>query len=356
MTATYEVTANGLTYTIANDCTSTYWAVITGQASDEIYGVLNAPGFAVTIDRTDLATRALPNGLYALTGYPQQSFPQLATTSYTVDIVLSAPGFLDFPVSVTIPVSATFPVVSPATPMRRLSVRIQGRVVSDSTRLPIAGALVASVDPSPIPAVHTTALRSPLYFAHANGAAVQPVSMAVTGSAILTQSLLGGDQVLNLSLRTGLIAGSIVRLTANAGVLLEYAVVDHLGPGAASAPGQVFLRNAINRSYAIAITAVDFVSATPLGAAATLSTDADEGDGVLLASALLADTVAIETGTPQFEVHEIGAISDSDGYYGFDGIGRVQEIPLKASQGISDQTVDWFVEFDQPLNQVDFRI
>jgi hypothetical protein len=167
---------------------------------------------------------------------------------------------------------------------------------------------------------------------------------------------VGGDQVLNLSVRTGLAANSIVRLTGSAGVLLEYAVVDHLGPGAASTPGQVYLRNTFNSSYSVAGTAVDFVTATAAGAVGALSTDADAGDGVLLSSVLFSGTVALETGTPSAEFHEVGALSGSDGYYGLDGMGRVQELVLQATQGALTSTVDWFVEYDQPLNLVDFRL
>jgi hypothetical protein len=354
--ASYQVEANNGEFTVVDDYLSTYWAVITGAATDEIFATLDAPGFAVVLDRVDLATKALANGLYAITGYPGQSFPQLATTSYTVDYVLTAPGFQDFPVSVIIPVNAIFPMAAPATPMRRLPVRIQGRAVGNTSRLPISGALIVSVDPTPTPTVHSTALRSPLYFTHANGVAAQQVSIAATGSATLTQAVTGGDEVLNLSVRTGLAGNSIVRLTSGAGVTLEYGVVDHLGPGAASAPGQVFLRNALNRSYPIAGTAVDFVNSTPVGGASTLSADADAGDGVLLASQLFSGTVALETGTALAEFHEIGAVSDSDGYYGFDGMGRVQELILQATQAALTATVDWFIEYDQPINLVDFRL
>jgi hypothetical protein len=352
----YQVDVNSDVYTVVDDATTVYWAVITGMVTDEILGPLYAPGLAVELERTDLATKASANGLYAITGYPTQSFPNLASTSYVVSYVLSAPGFFDFPVSVTIPVNATFPVPAPATAMRRLPVRIQGRVVTSATRVPISGALIASVDPSSPPPVHTTALRAPLYFAHASGAAAQQVSIATAGGALLTQDVVGGDQVLNLSTRTGLAANSIVSLTYAAGVWLEYGVVDHLGPGAASAPGQVFLRYPLNYSYPIAGTTVAFVNATPVGGAVTLSADADVGDGVLLASQLFTKTVALESGGPLAEVHEVGALSGSDGYYGLDGMGRVQEISLQATQGASQETVNWFVEYDQPLNLVDFRL
>jgi hypothetical protein len=115
----YQVQANGLLYTVVDDCTTTYWALITGQVSDELLGQFKAPGFTVELSRGDVGTRVTDEGLYAITGYPEQAFPQLSTTSYTVNFVLSAPGFLDHPLSVTIPVSASFPVPAPAAAMRR---------------------------------------------------------------------------------------------------------------------------------------------------------------------------------------------------------------------------------------------
>jgi hypothetical protein len=356
LAVSYQVDANDQVFTVVDDITTRYWAVITGQATDEIFGTLAAPGFAVELDRPDLATKALENGLYAITGYPGRSFPQLATTSYSVDYVLAAPGFRDLPLTATVPMNAIFPVAAPTAVMRRLPVRIQGRIVSSTTRLPIAGATISSVDPATPPVVHSSVLRSPLYFAHASGAAAQAVTVTVTGGAALTASVAGGDQILNLFVRTGLAANSIVRLTSSAGVMLEYGIVDHLGPGPATAAGQVFLRNALNRSYPVTGTVVDFVDAAPAGAGATLSVDADAGDGVLLASQLFAGTVAIESGGAMAELHEVGAVSDSDGYYGLDGMGRVQELFLQATKGALTGSADWFIEYDQPLNLVDFRL
>ena len=357
MAGSYQI-QNGETYTVVNDTTTVYWAVITGAAADEIFGSLYAPGFSVELERSDLGSKALDNGLYAITAYPQQSFPNLASTSYTVSYSLLAPGFRDLPLFVTIPIGASFPVLAPAAALRRLPVRVQGRVVSKTTRLPIGGAAIVSIDnPSaPPPAVHTTALRSPLYFAHASGAPVQEVSVATTGSANLTQNVVGGDEVLNLSTRTGLAAGSIIQLAYASGVWLEYVVVDHLGTGAPSSPGQVFLTAPLNYSYPAAATTVSFVTVSPSGGAATLSADADAHDGVLLTSQLFSQTVAVELGGPVAEIHEVGALSGTDGYYGFDGIGRAQQLFLQAKQGASTQVVDWFVEYDQPLNFVDFRL
>jgi hypothetical protein len=354
LSATQQVEVNNLVYTTDHDRTTVYWAVITGGVTDEIFDDFYAPGFAVELTRSDLGTRTTDSGLFAITGYPQQSFPQLSTTSYVVDLVLSAPGFQDFPLAVTIPVNATFPVAAPAAAMRRLPVRIQGRVVNDATSAAASGALIASVDN---PAAHTTALRSPLYFAHASGASVQSVTMTTVLTPSLTQDANAGTTGLNLSNRTGLAANSIVRLSNAAKTLMEYAVVDHLGSGAAAAPGQAFLRNALNRTYAVASTTVEFVTATVAAAGPTLATDASVGDGVLLATQLFTGTVVVESGSAAVaEYHEIGAISDANGFYGLDGMGRVREIFLQATQGTLKQTTGWFLEYDQPINLVDFRI
>jgi len=356
LAAPYQVEANGRVYSVVDDITTDYWAVITGVVTDEIFGALNTPGFVVNVDRTDLSTKAVASGLYALSGYPMQSFPQLTSTSYVVNYVLSAPGYRDFPMAVTVPINATFPVNAPVAAMRLLPVQIQGRVVNSTTRLPVGGEVIVSIDPASPPAVHNTVLRAPLYFAHASGATAQEISTATTGSAALTQDVIGGDRILNFSVRTGLAAGSILRLANASGGRLEYGVVDHLGPGAASSPGQVFLRNALNYSYPMAGTAVTFVSVIPVGGAATLSTDADAGDGILLGSQLFSQTVVLESGTPQAEVHEVGALTGADGYYVLDGIGRVQQIILQASSGALHQEADWFVEYDRPFNVVDVRL
>jgi hypothetical protein len=110
----------------------------------------------------------------------------------------------------------------------------------------------------------------------------------------------------------------------------------------------------LNYSYPAAGASVNFGTVTASGAAATLSVDANVGDGVVLASKLFSQAVIVDSGTPVQEVHAVGALTGSDGYYGLDGIGRVQQIFLQANT-LSNPIVDWYLEFDQPFNEVDFR-
>jgi len=361
LTGTYQVDAGNDVYTVVNDTTTYYWAVITGAATDEILGTLNAPGFAVDVlNRTDLGTKALPNGLYAITGYPSQAFPP-ASLPTNVNYVLSAPGYRDVSMSVTIPVNPVFPISPPTVPipaMRLFPVRMQGCVLSSTTGQPVAGVLILSIDnPSPPPpSVHTNALRAPVCFAHASGAAVQAATIATVGSPLpLSQAVTGGDQILNLTSIAGLAVNSVVQLSYASGVRLEYGIVTSLGPGATPGTYQVSLTAPLNYSYPVSGTTVSAVTVTLTGTAATLSSDANIGDGVVLASQLFNQTVVLESGTPLEEVHVLGALTGTDGYYGLDGMGRVQQIFLQANSG-SNPWVDWYIEYDLSVNIVDFQV
>lgn len=361
MSSPYQITAGDVLYTVVNDCTTSYLALVTGAVTDEILGELFAPDLTVETDRADLTSKTTANGLFAITGYPDQSFPDHATKSYPLfSFKVKAPGFREQTVHLPIMAGLPFPVVPPSVVvLRRLPVRIQGRVVDDLTRAPIAGVLVLSVDdPITPPAIHTTAVRSPLYFDHAAGTAAQLVTVAPSGTAKLQIPAVAGTQVINLDTRSGLAANSIVRLSPNSNLVIEYGVVDHLGPGPAASAGDVFLRNALNRSYPVwPASTMQFVSATPTGAVANLSKDANTGDGVLLANQLLnGTTLVVDAGTAVAEYHEVGATTDSEGYYSLDGMGRVKEIFLHSSSGPLQETVGWFIEYDHATNVVDLRL
>jgi len=347
-------------YTVTTDVTTTYAAVITGAVTDEIFGAFNMPGFEVELMREDLQTKTTAEGLYALTGYPTLSFPQLTTTSYTVSFTLAAPGFRDYPMQVTILVNSSFPVSAPGAAMRRLPVRLQGRVVSDSTGLPVTSALVVSVDnpnppspPPPPPVPHAMLLRSPLYSAHPVPATtVQAVTLTQTGTAQLTQPATAGATTILLNTTGGLSGSAFVQIMTADTTLVEYAIVTSTGPAA----GQVNLTTPLNRSYGPGTAStVNFVTAAATGAVAHLLADSNIGDGILVADALLsASTVVIDDGTAAVEYHELGAVTDYMGYYAFNGVGRVQELFLEAN-GTTPPT-PWMIEFDKPINIVDFRI
>jgi len=346
-------------YTVTTDTTTSYYAVITGAVTDEIFGTFNMPGFAVELTRDDLQTKVTVEGLYALTGRPVLSFPQLASTAYSVSYTLAAPGFRDYPMQVAIPVNSAFPVSAPGAPMRRLPVRLQGRVIFEANGQPVIGASVISVDnpnppspPPPPPIPHSMLLRSPLYAAHPVGAPVQAITLTQTRTAQLTQPASAGTTTIVLNTTSGLTGTAFIQIMTPDSTLVEYALVTSMGP----TPGQVTLATPLNRSYGAGVAStINFVTAALSGSAAHLLADPNIGDGILVADALLtASTVVIDDGTAAVEYHEIGAVTDSMGYYAFNGVGRVQELFLQAN-GATPPT-PWMIEFDQSTNIVDFSI
>ncbi len=356
MSTPHQVQSGDYFYTVIEDCTIVYRALIVGSVTDEAFAAPLLERFTVIPDPT-LPVRATQTGLYALTGYAEQVFPQLSITGYTVKMRFSAPSFRDATLDVPVPINSTFPVTAAAVVLQRVPLRIQGRVVADTAqRLPIAGALVLAVDGTFLPpGIHATALRTPLYAPHLSGVTVQQLSLAAFDSTTLTQNTLPGATTLMLAKTTGLAVNSILRLANLAETVVEYCIVSSLGPAA----GQLSLRHPLNRSYVSgAPTTVQFVTAVAPTATATLTSAGSAQDGLLLASQLFTgSTVAVDPASPSGEYHEVGALTAGDGYYSLDGIGRLRTLSLQASHtGFINLKQDWSLAFDQPVNTVDFRL
>jgi hypothetical protein len=358
----HQVPANGKLYTVVDDCAPVFFAMIAGAVSDEILGRFDSSSLQVKFARSDLRATVARQGMYAISALPPRSFPKLDTQSYMVNYTLQADGFRDVSLSVNIPVSPTLPVPAPSAAMRRLPVRLQGRVVQDTNGNPVAGALIVCVDnpnppspPPPPPLPHTLLMRSPLYFAHAVNAPVQEVTLSTAGTAHLTRPAAAGSSAILLDSTAGLSGSAFVQLANTASTTVEYANVSAIGPQ----PGLVTLHNPLNRSYASGpATMVRFVTASPVGGAAHLLLDADVADGVLIADTLLhVNTVAIDLGGSAVEYHEVGALTGNDGYFAVDGIGRVAQIFLRPNPGTPGlPVVPWVIEYDRAVNIVNFRI
>jgi len=354
----HQIQAAGKIYNVVDDFNSVYRALITGSVTDEILGSFTAPGLGIHVDRSDMATKTAGNGLFAVSGYSEQSFPNLNLVSYVVNLVVSAPRFRDQKLAVPIPVNATFPVLAVSVALRRKPVAVQGRVVADTaTRPPIAGAKIVTVDdPATPPTLHTIALRSPISLPHSAGTTVREIAMAVFGSAQLTSDALSRSQNLNLSSRAGLAPNSVLQLGDAGKTRTEYGIVDSLAPGAGA--GQVFLRQPLNGNFVAGIaTTVNFLNAGAAGSTATLSRDADQGDGILLASQLVDNTLEIDPGGTAVEYRDAGALTDAAGYYAIYGVGRSAELYFQASHsGFTTQTRGWSVDYDNAVNIFDFRL
>ncbi|MFQ5813113.1 MAG: hypothetical protein ACE5I2_07985 [Anaerolineae bacterium] len=178
MAVAHQIQVRNRTYTVVDDLTVVYQALITGMVRDEITEAPPRTKFTVQVEREDLYPKTLDGGLFCIAGHSEQAFPDLSSTSYTVDLVITADGYRQATLSVNVPQNASFPInVSAHVQLRPLPIRIQGRVVENTTgRNPISGAKILIVDdPSPPGPLteHVVALRTPLHFEHAGGVAVR---------------------------------------------------------------------------------------------------------------------------------------------------------------------------------------
>jgi hypothetical protein len=323
-----------------------YSACIIGSLIDETAGtpLIEAPEITVTAP-PGIGVNLAPGGLFALVCYADIILPKLATTAYNVTFTLAAADFRSQTVTATIPAGAALPFTLPPIPLRPLTVRLQGRVVKDADRTAIAGAAVN------VTSANVIALRSPAYFDHASGIAIDAVTLAPSGAATsLASSAEGGAITLTLASTAGLAAGQILQIGPDLNA--DFAAIAAMGPGAA----QVSLANAINSTIPAGAT-VQPVSATPSGGSSALTRDANSGDGLLLVSGSLSSPVIRITDGAQTEYHLTGALTDANGYYFFNGIGGVQTLDLTSgAAGFSNLTRTVAVSWNNPANLVDFRL
>lgn len=352
-----QIIANNRRYLVLDDVETICWALITGSVADEVVGGPFRRSFTVTADRPGMASRTIDGGLFALSGYPEQVFPALATTPYTVNLSVEAAGYAPAALVVNVPAGSALPVPAPVIPLRPLPVRLQGRVVDDHTRAPIAGATVLLHSAAPPP--HLAGLRWLLHFPHPAGTAVQEQSFTPAAAAKqLTAPASAGSPTVTLSDRAGLAAGGVLRLGPPPQV--EYAVIASLAPTPPNPllPGDVTLTAPLSRSFA-ALTAVQPVTPGAAGVTRHLTADAGAGEGVLLLDGpLTGDTIAVPDAIPaRLEYGALGAISDGQGYYALNSVGRIRNIVLVVSAPAhTTRTVPWIIDYDQPVTIIDIRL
>ena len=348
-------------YTVAGDVATIYRALVIGMVRDEITGQAPRTRVSVRAGRQDVSVKVADDGIFGVAGYAEQVFPHLGSDSYSLDLVVGASGYREVARTVTIAPNSSLPVSMPVVLLRRVPIRLQGRVVKDTTaRPPIEGAKILTVG-GPSPTERTVALRTPLHFAHSSGVQVRNCQFTPSGAPkqLLGNAPMGGRRLL-LSDRIGLGSNEILRLGPDRSV--EYAVIESLDalPADPGQPGKVTLRNALRRGFP-ATAEVQRVTATVSGPNFQLMREADAGDGILILDAVPgADAVRVEAAASAIvEYHALGALTDDDGFYRLDGMGRLRAIDLDASAtgfGPLPAPVSWTINYEQPVNIINFRL
>jgi hypothetical protein len=342
----YPLTANERLFQVVDDLTDTLQLVVAGRVlSDEWSMPLTT--FQVQVNRPDIAVNTFPTGYFALAGKIPRLFPDLAVQAYSLELTVGAPGHESATALVAIPAGSVFPLAELVFTLNYHPVRVQGRVTLAATNSQVVNALVTVAD------ANLATLRSPTRFAHANGTTVRSGVLSTVGAprvVIENASAFAGQ--LRLSSTAGMGGGSIVRLGTAAGY--TFVVLDSVPE-----PGVVRLRGTPGRSVNRGEAAQRMTFATD-GGAQLLTDDLPAGIGLLpLDGSLGGDALHIDDANSLVaEHHVVGAITDTQGYYRLDGVGRRRAINLHAVDDppLNDTDRDWLIDHRQPVNTVNLSL
>jgi hypothetical protein len=351
MSAPYTVATQALTYTVIDDNVILYEACVTGGLIDEASGTplgtsLNvAP--SVSVDVPGIVVNLSSGGLFALVCYTDLVFPKLATIAYTLTLTIVVPNYRTRIHTVFIPAGTVLPFALPSpVAMRASTVRLQGRVVADVSRAPIAG---ATVD---VTTANIAALRTPAYFDHAAGVAIAAITVTPSGAPTkLANAVIGASNLVTVASTAGIAGGQVIQIGPD--INADLAVVSTID----STSGNLGLVNAINSSFPVGAS-VQPVTVTPTGPSSTLARDVNAGDGLLLLTGPLVNPLVEITDGAATEYHLTAAQTAADGYYHLNGIGGVVTIDLTAQAGgFTNLTQPLAVSYStNALNVVDFRL
>lgn len=343
---TYQITANQRRYTLVDDLTDIFQVIVTGRVTSAEWNT-PIPAFRVEVDRPDVYVKTFPTGYFALAGRIPVLFPELAAQAYALQISVSAPGHEDASATVTIPIASTFPLAEQPFALSFTPIRLQGRVTLAATGAPLVNAVV-TVDEA-----NLSTLRAPTRFDHALNTPVNSGTLNA-GGAIRTviEAALPNAPLLRLSDTTGLGGGSILRVGDD--TAYTYLVIDGV-PQA----GVVTLRGTPRRSVN-AGEAARLVTFLPDGGSQQLTADMPAGTGLLpLDGTLGGDALQIADGDPlRAEYFSVGALTDTQGYYHLNGVGRRPSVHLHATDApaLNDAERDWLIDPRQPINTVNFSL
>lgn len=325
MGTTFTVTVGSTRYDVVEDIESLFEAVASGVVKDDVTQRPPLTDVAVTASRPELDGTYLESGAWGVAGALDLALPEYPAAPATFDVGLSAPGYRPATLTVTVPAAAALPVTVADVELRPFPIRVEGRVTgSTQNPSPVADAIVRIANR---PGQALVSLRTPVHGPHPQGTDVRPITVADTGTERkLAVPAEGGAQTIVLDDVTGL-AGQVVGFDWQRE--LELARVETIDAAASTAE----LSGPLTRAYPRDIRLKQFTVSPGTPPSRTLDRDADAGDGLLvLDGALDPDTAAVQIGnpaTPEVEFAAVGALSDDDGFYAFEGIGGVETVDLR---------------------------
>jgi hypothetical protein len=338
------VVTEGGVFSVVDDVRLTWQALVIGRVVDELTGV--PPDVPVAVDASLRGVTGPANrfgvtrpggGIWTLTGVPDVSLPDLATTPATIDVAFRVPGYLRADRTVVLPLNSTLPFGAGDVPLRRPGLRLFGRVTTGTPPAPSGGATVEVVTPAGLLAVDR-----PLRLPHPTGTSVVRCAFTtvVATPLELTADVDAGDVRAPLARRTGLAPGAVLALGSGGGDA-ELGVVAALeGSADLDRAGVAVLRDPVIARHRRAAGPAYRVTVTPVpGAVTTLVRPSISGDEVILVAStgVLPDGIGCRIGNPLTATHELRralrprGVADPRGYYRTAPVGGAISVDIQVT-------------------------
>ncbi|SIT58612.1 hypothetical protein BQ8794_50714 [Mesorhizobium prunaredense] len=357
-----RVVTNGHVYDVTYDRVMLWQVLVHGAVIDDCEdqpAPVAAP-FDVSVDDALLRASGHDAG-YALAGDPDVALHD-HTVAHTLEVDLSAVGFRDRHVSVTVPAAPVFPVVAADVAMRRVPVSLQGRIMTLATGDPVPGARIDLLGPALPAPRRAVLLSSPLARALTAAATVRGKALAAVASAVPVKTARdeapAGAVRLLLDDRQGLAPGQLLRFgPAHRAHFAQIQSVSN-DPANLALSGTMTLTAPLARGVRRGDAAAPFTLGANAGPSAAPVGDAFAGEAVLILDDLVAGDVLVVTDAPNpLAFHARGIVADASGRYLIQGLSRLQRPLLRiTAAGFAALSRAVPMRWAQPVSPLDWRM
>jgi hypothetical protein len=324
-----SVVSQNRVYGVTYDEAIRFSAFATGRLTDDSGMLLDDSAIDVSVDEP-LLTANVVNHHYALSGNPSVALTD-RNIAYNLAVAVTISGYRPLRQIVTVPANVPLPVVQPLA-VRREPVSASGRVMRLADGTGVASARITiSGPPLPVPQ-QAILLSQPLTADLSTGATLRGRTLVSRSAISVGKAGLAGDIEIEVSNRTGLAAGQLLRFgPAHHGFWGEIAQVAAIPPNPAL-PGIVRLTEALRNSVQAAMAVQVFDAGAFAGPVATPVGQAFAQEAVVIADAIpTGDVIVVRDPPASDRFHDRDILSNAEGDYLVQGLSRLKTFELRVS-------------------------
>ncbi len=360
-------------------------ALVNIRVTDEMTGEAPRNDVSLRVRESRMIPRITGDGIGGVVGIPSQTFPKIESQPYSVNLTISAAGYVSQDVEVDVQQILPLGDFIPGhrdVELHRQPTIITGRTIRfvGNTSTPVGGAAIsvtgiwrtappANIVVAPDPP-NLISLQPPLYSDRA--ALTQTVRRrnlvpVASSDKLLLDDMLPGANQIRLSDRLGIAAGDVLLIDHVQPDLTEFIAIKTVPvTSAADQPTLITLDDPLAQSHRRDAVVLR-LTPQPSGPPQQVISDANVGDTCVFLDDLIglagADQIQISGPPGPDEYHRVETftvVSDANGYFRLPPLSRVAQLEIHAEKTIGVQlfqtTVTFRPDYEQRQNRLDLAL